>query len=381
MGPAISREEIREKRWSRELPKVFSCAKIADPFMLLPKFIHPLFPAPDKVVYLLCNAEGDLQALSHDTLSVIESFSARLPAGPLALAPLTPQSLILTSQATVFVVSAQETAFSIVYIDIPGVVFTHALPGGAAFVAVTRDSAAFLCGPDGAAAQVWASPGARALSGAIVPRERPILVISAADGCFIGFAEKDSEPRRIDGVAAFWKITPEAGGVVGISESRAEIVRVMIDNDFKIQGTKVLCSESELSDIAVLSDQTVVACAKGVIMAAPPDAEVACCLIAKTAFAAEVDDCQSLLHFEGQNVFVVVCRNAHLLICRASEIGKKDPFLQKKLHFVDIVACCNGDEFSFVTCDGGGNAILWENVPDWWDAPYHLKLFQDPSDA
>jgi hypothetical protein len=104
-------------------------------------------------------------------------------------------------------------------------------------------------------------------------------------------------------------------------------------------------------------------------------------MVTQTSYAAEVEECREIVTFPGQTVFAVVCRNGHLLIGRVSEIGKGEPYLQKKLHTQNIAVWCNGDEFSFLTCDEGMNAVLWENVPDWWDAPYHLNMFRDSSES
>jgi hypothetical protein len=83
------------------------------------------------------------------------------------------------------------------------------------------------------------------------------------------------------------------------------------------------------------------------------------------------------LTFAGQSIVVVICENGNLLVCRATDVSTKGPYLQKKLHADPITAYCTGTEFSFLTIDRGGNPILWENIPDWWDAPYHSKLFQE----
>jgi hypothetical protein len=65
-------------------------------------------------------------------------------------------------------------------------------------------------------------------------------------------------------------------------------------------------------------------------------------------------------------------------VCRAPDVHTGDRFPQKRLHASEIVAFCSGEEFSFLTCDADGSVILWENVIDWWDAPYALDhLSQD----
>jgi hypothetical protein len=191
--------------------------------------------------------------------------------------------------------------------------------------------------------------------------------------------------RRIDDVGAFWRIVADgAKGFVGISHNREQIVRVVIPpiegDDVKIE-IKIFDADQELNDVHVLSDSTIVGCSRSAIVTVNPTGDLSKTGIAKASFAAEVGECREILTFAGQGVFVVICQNGHLLIGRTTEVGKTDPYLQKKLHMLDIVTWCNGDEFSFLTCDVGGNAVLWENVPDWWDAPYQLNLFQDSGQA
>lgn len=44
-------------------------------------------------------------------------------------------------------------------------------------------------------------------------------------------------------------------------------------------------------------------------------------------------------------------------------------------HRCKPILSCIADDFSFLTFDENHVAILWESFPDWWSAPYCLKMF------
>jgi hypothetical protein len=137
MGPEISQEEIREKRWSRELSKVFGCAKIADPLPFLPKFLASFILSSRTIIYFLCSPDGALRALSHDHLTLLETFSAQLPASPLSsLTRLTENSALLIGDSTVFAIVGQEESFSITPFKIENPAFVLPIPGGNSFAVV-----------------------------------------------------------------------------------------------------------------------------------------------------------------------------------------------------------------------------------------------------
>jgi hypothetical protein len=339
--------------------------------------MKPLVATSGQLVYALIAESGDLFALSHSTLSLTESFRMRLPAALFChISQFSNDKLVLTSPTgRVFLISNAETQFAVETFSIPEPRLSVAHQDF--FVSITETSAAFLCRFSGDTVSIWGDQSVPPIDAAFVSiGEKLSVVVSTSEGFLIGDVCEQSYVRRLEGFPGLKKLVCVGGSFFGISVDGDQVLRVDLDDDLTIQKTTAIANGREINDLATVTDQTVIGCSATEVFAFVEGQLQLFDLTKK-----QVDGCRSVLTFPGQSIFVGICANGNMVVCRASEVGTKEPHVQKKLHTVEIRSFCSGDEFSFLTLDVTGNAVLWENVPDWWDAPYHLKLFQDDDTA
>ncbi|KAH0790688.1 hypothetical protein GPJ56_005380 [Histomonas meleagridis] len=80
-------------------------------------------------------------------------------------------------------------------------------------------------------------------------------------------------------------------------------------------------------------------------------------------------------------VFIVMTKNGRLVVCRHPSFSKADkkPEIEQmelfQYHKEPIKVGCCGEELSFMTVDESGVCVLWENFPNWLDAPFTLGMF------
>jgi hypothetical protein len=380
MGPALSTAEIRERRWARDVSALFGCAKMADRLPFVPQFIHPLLSPAGALIYALVDPAGAVLALSHETLALSEGHRTRLPAANfVGSAQLSPAALLLLSaDGLAFLISDDGPQFSVRNFSVESPLF--ALPGRTAdsFVIISSSAGAYLCQMDGSVAPIWPPRGPRPLAAAVLTGDRVLLVVSLSDSLLVSLLDPISEPVHLSATGGFRKIVPtEANRFIGISADKKQIISIGFNADLGNPERLSLAQGSGFCELALLGDQTAVGCGETVIFTVAAGNQVESCDLSKTQFGREIDTCKGILAFPGQDAFVLVFGGGQLVVCRASDFQKKEPYRQKRLHAAEIVAFCSGEEFSFLTCDAAGNCILWENVPDWWDAPYAFRLFEE----
>jgi hypothetical protein len=335
--------------------------------------MKPLVSRSGQLVYALIAESGDLFGLSHSTLSLTESFHIRLPTALFChISQFSNDRLVLTSRTgCVFLISNAETHFAIETLSVPEPRLSLARQDF--FVSISETSAAFLCHFSGDTFSVWGGQSTAPIDAAFVSvGDKLCVIVSTLEGFLIGDVCRESSVRRLEQISGMKRLVCIEQTVYGISVDGNQILSAKLGDDLTLQETTTITTGRKFNDLTALTDQTLVGCSETEVFAFA-DGQVQRFDLGKK----QVDKCCEVLTFPGQNIFVGICANGNIVVCRASEIGKKEPHVQKKLHTVAIGSFCSGEEFSFLTLDLTGNAVLWENVPDWWDAPYHLRLFQD----
>jgi hypothetical protein len=284
---------------------------------------------------------------------------------------------LLSWQDLVFLISDSGTDFSVRNFSVASPQF--ALPGDTAdsFVIISSSSGASLCHTDGSVSSIWAPRGCPPLSASVLSGDRLLLTVSLADSVLVSPLAAFSEPVHITTAGGFRRIIPTDGNrFLGISANKKRIISMTFAADLASPAHLSLAQGSGFCELALLGDQTAVGCGETILFTVTAENQVDSCDLSKMQFGREIDACKGILAFPGQDVFVLVF-GEELVVCRATDFRKKEPSRQRRLHEAEIVAFCSGEEFSFLTCDAKGNCILWENAPDWWDAPYAFKLFDE----
>jgi hypothetical protein len=228
--------------------------------------------------------------------------------------------------------------------------------------------------------QIWGEQGGTPTAAGVLQLtiDRSVLAVSIGDALLLGVVEQNSDVVRLDGIGGFSKILPfESNRFIGISANQEQIISLKFGDDLRNSEKLLLGAGNGWNDLVLLSDQTVVSSRNTLIVTISPGNQVESTDLAAPPIGRDIEPFKGILTFPGQTVFVIVGGKGNLVVCRAPDVHKGERFLQKQLHTCEIVAFCSGEEFSFLTCDAGGNVILWENVIDWWDAPYALDLFKE----
>lgn len=92
-----------------------------------------------------------------------------------------------------------------------------------------------------------------------------------------------------------------------------------------------------------------------------------------------------LASLSSQHIFSVFSSSnqeqPNIYILRVSKKSRKT-FLELfpinvKLSEGTIEDCCPVDDFTFITLSTNGELVLYESLPDWWDVPYFMNIFDD----
>lgn len=88
-------------------------------------------------------------------------------------------------------------------------------------------------------------------------------------------------------------------------------------------------------------------------------------------------------------IFAALCTDGTVVICKhppyslqgsVKDAGSIESAILFNYHRCRPILACTADDFSFLTFDENHVAILWESFPDWWNAPFYLKMFADNED-
>ena len=366
----VSPDLLRSRHWSRDISKLFTSAKMVDPVSCAPAFFTSIISDSGALFYCAISQDGQVFAISHDTLAhefVLQLDCTRVT----SVQRLRRGAALICGDDLVIALSITNGHLDHTPLHIPHPLI--ALPFRDKFIVITSDCACYLCEHSGHSDILWQPQNAMPLS-ATVSEPRGIIFVSVDGRLFTSRCVTGVEVTELSAPGLKHLATFDDDTLVGIDASTGVLVNLAIADDHSACEVTKLVEQAGITDISVC-DRSVFCVTRSKVIVW--DAEVG--VREKTL---PVSDPAVLLACPEGHVGVVISRNAEVVVFRLQISDPTEVIEGTFNHKVQLAklpglhgnhllcgATC-GDEFSFMTCDQSGLCILWESIPDWWDAPF-----------
>ena len=376
MGPGVSQERLKELHWGRDISKLFNSAKMVDQVSCRPKFFTSLVADSGALFYCAISEDGRVVGISHETLAhecVVQLQCASVQ----HVQSVRGAVAVVCSDGVVFTLRIANAQFECERFSIPGAVL--ALGFREKFVVVTSECACFLCELGGHADEVWGKRGGVPRAAA-VSESRGLVFVSVDGRLVVGQCAASSERVCEFEAPTFSKmVSAVEDDVVCVDAAGDSVFGVSVPDDLsECAVDKLFDSSSGVVDIAIC-DKLVFGITQKTVFVWGNDME--------EPHTKGVPDPVALLVCQEAKTGVVITRDNSIIVFKmqVSEPIRliRETFtesiaiapLPKALHKDTICGAVHGEEFSFMTCDESGRCILWESIPDWWDAPFVQSMF------
>ena len=379
MGAGVSQERLKELHWGRDVSKLFNCAKMVDQVSCHPKFFTSLVADSGTLFYCAISEDGRVVGISHDTLAhecVVQLQCASVQ----HVQSVRSAVAVVCSDGVVFALRIANGQFECDNFSIPNAAL--ALGFREKFVVVTSDCACFLCEVGGHVDEVWGKRGGVPRAAA-VSESRGLVFVSLDGKLVVGQCAAGSERVCEFEAPTFSKmVSAVEDDVVCVDASGDSVFGVSVPDDLSECAVDKLFDSSQVPgvvDIAVCDKLVFGITQKQLVFVWGSDME----LHTKDVRTDPV----ALLVCQEAKAGVIITRDNSIIVFKmqVSEPIRliRETFtenietatLLEGLHKDKICGAVHGEEFSFMTCDESGRCILWESIPDWWDAPFVQSMF------
>ena len=381
-GNSTLTEQQKNERWNRDIKKLFSIAKAAQ----IPQF-EILFSQTirsnqnDEIFICLICKDGSIKAVSRKSLSI--SFEYKLEKNNfLTTVKLSPYFFaIATNDSILYLACCTNNGFKISNYEIPNIKFIHKY-NNFQFVAVCEDSATYLCNFDGSTQIVWEKDDkVNVVSSSVYENN---IFICNEDSLYYGVLQENSTkedleiPDEIKKKIKLKYLTNYENGILCLSgEDQTDVYSISFETEEHIIFDQIFHSNVPINSINVIDDGRTMVCLSDQ-------------LIQTYSFDTEQRETKFQQKFNGNLSFIQVIETfprafaafsteSSVYICRISKVSKKVTFecsaLNCLLNEDKIISSNMVDDFSFSTAGEKGSLVIWESVPDWWDIPYCINLF------
>ncbi|OHT02275.1 hypothetical protein TRFO_30642 [Tritrichomonas foetus] len=433
--------DYREQHWSREIDKLFTSTKISDQLDFSPDFLIPLIFENDlnkPPIYAFISRDGEFLALSH-ILPEIPCQAQLHNTEIISVCEFSKNSfLVVTNKNIVYLVSYENDKFCFRDFQIQNPRLAAKIDESSFLVATTNSSVYLIrfspnnnCNHNSTIdnnisennnscetnsndinnENLSNDCGSNIVNNNSIENNQDeivllfdseypslpvclifqynIIALSTESGLLIGKLETDSKH-------AFYQIYSNVNHLVFlnlfpqspflylycVSADTKKILGLKINSDLAIADPKdVFTSHVSITDLQnITNTNTLIFCGGKDIHSYTPD------FIRPQLHVSIQNDKNiiSLLQMHEPKIFVAICIDGTIVVCRHPEFTRADP----KKGEIEVVTLfnyhkskpflkCAADDFSFLTFDENHVPILWESFPDWWSAPYYLRMFDD----
>lgn len=375
--------DYREQHWGRDMGKLFTSNKITDSLDFEADFMAPLrIPNDDSSppLYIFVSREGRITALSHILPEI--KFQLIIPDTEfIHLDTFSPSSLLLTtSRDIVMLVTYEKEELKTQEIPVSNTKFCLRLDDHS-FIAISKNSGTKIINiADGTQTTVWEDiDNSNPTQAVLLPTHDPSLLICANE-LIIGKIQEHSQYKILNNITSVKKIIllPN-GSIIFTSGDCNTALQTKVNVELNFDEPKMLYeSKNEIIDLLYLYGNTFVFCTSNEIHLFSDD-QTKLHLQSQISNSYQI---KTLMNITEPRIFVAICTEGNIIACRVPSPKRTD--LKKgdletcalfNFHRCEIILGCTAEEFSFLTFDERHIAVLWESFPDWWNAPYYLRMF------
>jgi len=376
-GNSSDNRTLSDEIWQRDITNMFTSAKMTRIPTIEPDFLLSVEYEKDSkrcFSYIFITKEGMIYSVSQ-ILPDIE-FTTELDCECVI-------DCALLSEATFALICDNKKVFIVEYSSL-GFQIKEVLQDNAnkiipvnntQFLILGCDLSLCLCDTTGMSSLIWKPLGTfEILSYSLI--KSSIFAVITNDSFFVGSALIPNSPIDMIDLHGFSSlVSTKSGATFLLSSDKKGIESVNISSGPIFSDRKKIAQLSNpIKKLVSYGQNTVLALMSSSIVAFTNDFKPR--TVNFSGF-----DLYDVLYLRKHPFFVAFSSNGRIILCKLPESSKSDENPQilttelSDLHKSRIIRTTTGEESSFITLDENKCLILWENLPNWWNAPHFFDMF------
>lgn len=368
---------LSDEIWNRDIEKMFTSAKMTESFDFKAKYLIPISTkneSGEKLLYTFISDTGTIHCLSQ-ILPDIE-FTQQIDCKQiLNYLILNNTSFALSTPENILVLQYNNTNFDIIAIDIANSQFLIHL-NDKNFISITETGNIHLI-TEGKNQNSLAKleTNDKILNATLMSIDQQILLISTEKSSYM-LPLNNPVIKEIPTFSNATKIICDEREVYFTKTSMNGLYKCILKPDFAFSDPENIAVQNEkIVDFVLLTKKAVLVLYQSGVVSYLGGA------IGKQISFAPAFSAKSIFLLSKVGFFIVLCKDGHILLCKhpdgtnPAEKNEKKYIELSWLHKCEINLITSLQESSFLTYDANETAILWENLPNWWNAPHFLDMF------
>lgn len=376
---------LSDEIWNRDIEKMFTSSKMTEQFNFKAKFLQAIKYNSDKGEvgnYVFISDTGTITCLSN-ILPDIE-FTQELGSIQIKnVFNIGSSRLVAFSDDKIYILEYQTSKFNVITLDIAKPQFFIPL-NDKIFVIVTKNGEIHLVGEDNKNQLILkVEINSSIIQASCMNLDQQYILISTEATSYIISIINNPNCKDLATFANAEKVICDDREIYLAKKGSNIIYKVTARPDFTFSDPEPITPQTNenIIDFVLLSKKLLLIIYQNTIlsyMAGTLSRQI----VLPSTFSPKI--CFPLARI---GYFILICKGGHILLCKLSDSSNPADKNEKKfielswLHKCEISQIVSIQESSFLTFDENGIAILWENLPNWWNAPHFLDMFGEKENS